>query len=1145
MRRTIRCLVLFATVAAGSVLAAPGAPAAPSEATAGVASTITIPAMPTGPDRFVDAAYHDFLGRASEPTGRAYWVRKIGAGTSRTTVASSMTHSNEWTTKVVAQRFDAVIGRAPTAAESARWVAPLRANTQKVTDLVAWLYGTGAYYSSVGSTNAKWVDALYAAVAFRVPTATERTAAVNRLKTTARATEARRVVLAVEANGFRVDDLYQLLFGRSPDPGGRAYWAKRLVDGDDLKLAAQLAGSSEYNTKAQARVLEGSIEKPATTSVATAAQVKAFTGGAASATVTVAAAAAPTGTEHISLPISGPTPGGYLGEVTARTTNTDGSVTLALTPAPWDEAFPSGHVEGRVDLGSVPGGSGTSGPTAGQAPGADTAAGPFTCAAGVNLRGDPFPHPYLDVDADWGVIDGVYLKFVLGFTAGVEIEVKNTAAIECQQSLIGGGVDLPPVTIGPIVLVPSIDVIGQVSAQFGSSWKASYSKDCKLGFEYEDGDTHDLTGCSTRSSPPASADGVRSKQTFTGGIGIELSIKAYGIIGLSATFGVQIEAVFQIPSPWVKISSSIFADLELTLDKWFVHLFVNLAHFECCKATLYQADGPAPPAPPLDIPTAGLPDARRTDPYTATITATGGVPPYEWTSSELPDGLVLGADTGTISGTPTTLGTTVVTVTVTDQEGNTTTRDLDLVVVPRPPLAITTLSLPPAVVSRSYYTSVAATGGRTPYSWSATGLPSTLTMSSFGIITGTPTSAATYPVTIKITDADGTALTKALSLKVSARPTADAVVTGNSHSCALRSDSTIRCWGHGSDGALGDGNRGDPDLFGSQLTPVTVAGVNTAVAITAGFGHTCALLVDKTIRCWGLDQNGQLGDGTTGEGDTGTRLLPVAVVGIADATSVSAGSSHTCAVRTGGTVSCWGSDVDGQLGNGPAGGTVVNTAPVTVTGVTNAISVSAGGSHTCALLVGGSVKCWGKASMGQLGDGTTGDAGGIRSAPVTVTGLPNAIGLDAGNDHTCALLSTGGAKCWGHDMWGQLGDGTSGDYEHQLLTATTVVGLTGANDIDAGERHTCASLSNGTMRCWGDAQWGQLGDGTTGDAGHLRTTPTTVAAGGLVIDISTGGRHSCLVTSDGQVECMGNSNYGQVGAGVALRVLDPVELAEL
>jgi len=224
----------------------------------------------------------------------------------------------------------------------------------------------------------------------------------------------------------------------------------------------------------------------------------------------------------------------------------------------------------------------------------------------------------------------------------------------------------------------------------------------------------------------------------------------------------------------------------------------------------------------------------------------------------------------------------------------------------------------------------------------------------------------------------------------------------------------------------------------------------TAEQVSAGYAHTCAVLSDGRVKCWGWNQYGQLGNGTNDDS-----LVPVFVSGIDNAILVSAGYAHTCAVLGDGTVKCWGSNEAGQLGNGV---TEDSTLPVAVSDLNNVKFVSTGGEHTCALLKDGTAKCWGLNIAGQLGNG---GPYSYYYTPDSVSGLNNIISISAGQIHTCAVIDNGKAYCWGANISGQLGDGSN----NNSLIPVEVNGITNAIMISSGALHTCAVLADGTVRC--------------------------------------------------------------------------------
>jgi len=318
----------------------------------------------------------------------------------------------------------------------------------------------------------------------------------------------------------------------------------------------------------------------------------------------------------------------------------------------------------------------------------------------------------------------------------------------------------------------------------------------------------------------------------------------------------------------------------------------------------------------------------------------------------------------------------------------------------------------------------------------------------------------------------------------------------------------LKSWGLNGSGQLGDGTTTD------RHTPVTAAGETGADAIQVSGGgfHSLALLNNGTIEAWGTNAEGQLGDGTTTDHST-----PGTVAGLLSVRAISAGRSHSLALLSNGTVMAWGDNTFGQLGNGTVGPD--NPLPAPVTGLTGVVAIAAGNFHSLALLSDGTVRAWGLNSSGQLGNGTIVDS----PVPVTVLGLTGAKAIAAGGSHSLALLNNGTARAWGLNTDGQLGNGTM----TSSSIPVTVLGLTGAGALAGGFAHSLALLTNGTVRAWGDNIDGQIGDGTTTD----RLAPVAVLGLTGVSLIAAGGNHSMAYPSLGPVTNWGANNAGQIGDG--------------
>lgn len=421
------------------------------------------------------------------------------------------------------------------------------------------------------------------------------------------------------------------------------------------------------------------------------------------------------------------------------------------------------------------------------------------------------------------------------------------------------------------------------------------------------------------------------------------------------------------------------------------------------------------------------------------------------------------------------------------------------------------------------------------------------------------------------------------------------LAAGGAHACLRRADGTVACWGRNDDGQLGLGSASRaapaqiPWISDARLLALGAAhtcvgtgpergvrcfgrGVDATIAapipagvdeLAAGEDFTCARLGGQVV-CWGLWQDGQLGDGQLGDGQLGdghadvgagssgeapggSRRGPVPVTGLQDAIRLTAGRAHACALRSNGAVVCWGNGAQGQLGDG----LVANrAAPVAVEGLGDAIDVAAGGTHTCALRrvpASGTapgttpVVCWGGNGAGQLGDGST--TRRLRPTPVRL--IEDARAVFAGEQHTCVLRADGDLFCFGGNRFGQLGEGTTLSYPVPVpaLGVRDVVRPEGGGPrgVALGEGFTCALRREGTVWCFGDDRHRQLGgrEVPPGVAGSPAEAPARVDVPGEIRAVSAGVAHTCALLATGGVWCWGEGQGGRLGDGTSLSRATP------
>jgi alpha-tubulin suppressor-like RCC1 family protein len=350
------------------------------------------------------------------------------------------------------------------------------------------------------------------------------------------------------------------------------------------------------------------------------------------------------------------------------------------------------------------------------------------------------------------------------------------------------------------------------------------------------------------------------------------------------------------------------------------------------------------------------------------------------------------------------------------------------------------------------------------------------------------------------------------------------VSVGGAFACALISDGSVECWGRNDFGALGPTGPTSTSVIPTSNVPIKVTGLGGAKAISAGAGHVCALLTNGAVWCWGQGDRGQLGNGTIPSSNFSA--TPVAVSGLQSAvTAIASGANTSCAlVGASSALYCWGDNIYGQLGSGATAN--LSATPVQMTGLGSPSAISAGITN-CAI-VSGSIDCWGGNGDGQAGQPITGN--GIITAPTGVSGLSgpiNAQGLSVGDYHTCAIITGGSVYCWGWNMYGQLGNASTAVGDH-ATSAVPVQGLaSGATQVSAGYAHTCALLTTGTVSCWGVQRNGALGDGVI--AGEGVSAPVSVLNVAGATSVSTNYLQACALINNGSVKCWGFGSDGELG----------------
>jgi len=339
------------------------------------------------------------------------------------------------------------------------------------------------------------------------------------------------------------------------------------------------------------------------------------------------------------------------------------------------------------------------------------------------------------------------------------------------------------------------------------------------------------------------------------------------------------------------------------------------------------------------------------------------------------------------------------------------------------------------------------------------------------------------------------------------------VAAGGSHTCAIKTNGSLWCWGNNLFGQLGD------RTYTDRNTPVQIM-PSGATSVSLGGSHTCAIKTNGSLWCWGANGDGELGDGTDTAKNTPVQIMSSGV------SSVELGQDYTCAVKTNGSLWCWGYNGYGQLGDGT---NTSRNAPVQVMS-SGVVSVALGYYHTCVIKTNGSLWCWGNNTSGQIGDGTNID----KNTPVQI--MPSGVSsVSLGKDHTCAIKVDGSLWCWGYNYLGQLGDGANSSRNTPIQIMSS-----GVSSVSLGDSHTCAIKTNGSLWCWGNNTSGQLGDGTNTN----KNTPVQIMSSG-VSSVSLGYNHTCAIKADGSLWCWGDNYYSQLGDGTNTNKNTPVYIMSL
>ena len=346
------------------------------------------------------------------------------------------------------------------------------------------------------------------------------------------------------------------------------------------------------------------------------------------------------------------------------------------------------------------------------------------------------------------------------------------------------------------------------------------------------------------------------------------------------------------------------------------------------------------------------------------------------------------------------------------------------------------------------------------------------------------------------------------------------VSAGGFHTCAVRSDNTLWCWGK--------------SISGDTHQPQNVLSKVTYVAV--GGDHVCALRIDKTVWCWGKGSLNRLGRQSKNIPNQDDSAIPIKVQSLSNVISLSSGSAHSCVSRTDFSVWCWGWNSSGQLGTPyTGGGGVASSLPIKVVGLPEVDKVEVGAFYSCAITRKSAVWCWG-AMEKRLGQDMAFQPKNLSISSAIGIGLAASGYLtdnivaepwtDYRGRHTCAVTSSFRIYCWGSNRDGELGIGPNSGSNSQRQTPTLLSSSLRAKKIDVGAGHSCAVSIQDKAWCWGLNYRGQVGNSKTGKS---VLAPVQVALGVSIKGISAGGYHTCAVSMSGEIWCWGANDHGQVG----------------